>query len=89
MHVKVAATSGSKDLFVTRISSTSVNAVSAICTHQSCTLNKFMTSSQQYGCPCHSSRFNADGSVAQGPATTALSSYTGTVTATGADFTIA
>ncbi|MEU6810715.1 Rieske (2Fe-2S) protein [Streptomyces sp. NPDC046831] len=46
-------------------------AFSAVCTHQRCTLNQVADGSIH--CPCHGSRFRvADGSVAQGPATTPL-----------------
>jgi Rieske Fe-S protein len=46
-------------------------AFSAICTHQSCTVAS--VESDVIMCPCHGSEFSAaDGSVKNGPATTAL-----------------
>ncbi|MGW0614913.1 Rieske (2Fe-2S) protein [Streptomyces sp. NPDC002788] len=46
-------------------------AFSAICTHQRCTLAS--VSDGTINCPCHGSKFRiADGSVAQGPATSPL-----------------
>jgi Rieske Fe-S protein len=44
--------------------------LSAICTHQGCTVSKVADGT--IDCPCHGSKFNLDGSVAHGPATTPL-----------------
>jgi Rieske Fe-S protein len=46
------------------------HGLSAICTHQGCTLNKVAAGT--IDCPCHGSKFNLDGSVANGPATRPL-----------------
>lgn len=51
------------------------NAYSRICTHQGCTIYDFETSSQQFVCNCHGSRFTSSGKVAQGPANQPLTSY--------------
>jgi cytochrome b6-f complex iron-sulfur subunit len=88
VHVSVAAGSGTKDLYVTRISSTQAVAVSTVCTHAGCQLNSYDSGSQEYSCPCHGSVFSATGSVVQGPAGQALASYTGTIDSTGITFTI-
>ncbi len=43
------------------------HAVSAVCTHLGCDLS-FNTAEQSWDCPCHGSRFTADGEVIDGPA---------------------
>ena len=60
-------------------------AFTAVCTHQGCTVGT--VSNNQIQCPCHGSIFSAkDGSVINGPATTALSAMTATVS--GANVTV-
>jgi Rieske Fe-S protein len=44
--------------------------LSAICTHKGCTVNAVADGT--INCPCHGSKFNLDGTVAQGPATKPL-----------------
>jgi cytochrome b6-f complex iron-sulfur subunit len=51
---------------VTRTAQTSFSAVTAICTHEACTITGF--ESQAFVCPCHGSRFSANGAVLNGPA---------------------
>ncbi|MDJ0704179.1 MAG: ubiquinol-cytochrome c reductase iron-sulfur subunit [Leptolyngbyaceae cyanobacterium MO_188.B28] len=46
---------------------TAVIAVNSRCTHQGCSVNWDEDATLFY-CPCHGSRFNSDGSVANGPA---------------------
>jgi Rieske Fe-S protein len=60
-------------LLVARTAQDSFAAVSAICTHQSCTITQY--DSQIYTCPCHGSQFSTSGAVRKGPASTALRSY--------------
>lgn len=71
---------------VTQPSSGQFKAFSAVCTHQGCTVAK--VSDGQIICPCHGSAFHvADGSVAKGPATTALPAKN--VTVSGDEVTLA
>jgi cytochrome b6-f complex iron-sulfur subunit len=46
-----------------------IRAVSAICTHLGCTLEK---NDDGFNCPCHGSYFNQDGKVLSGPAPRSL-----------------
>jgi len=50
------------------------SALSAICTHQGCTV-RFNSSAANVQCPCHGSVYSTSGSVLNGPATMALQSY--------------
>jgi thiosulfate dehydrogenase [quinone] large subunit len=47
-------------------------AYSAICPHQGCTV-QFVSPSDGFACPCHGSRFDAQGRVVNGPASRGLS----------------
>jgi cytochrome b6-f complex iron-sulfur subunit len=58
---------------VVRISQESFNAMTAICTHQGCTVNGY--ENQTFVCPCHGSRYNTNGGVVQGPAASALRQF--------------
>ncbi|MFI5119028.1 MAG: ubiquinol-cytochrome c reductase iron-sulfur subunit [Thermoanaerobaculia bacterium] len=59
-----------EDLFVTGPSSAPA-ALSLVCTHLGCRVRP--ASSGGFACPCHGSRFTADGSRAAGPARASLS----------------
>lgn len=54
------------DVVLTQPVKGTFNGFSAICTHQGCTVNKVADGT--IACPCHGSKFNLDGSVANGPA---------------------
>ena len=49
------------------------SALTAICTHENCTITGF--AAPQYVCPCHGSRYTTAGAVVNGPATRGLTSY--------------
>ncbi len=49
-------------------------AVSAICTHESATID-YRPATNDFLCPNHQSEFKADGTVQKGPATVALKKY--------------
>ncbi len=49
-------------------------ALSAICTHQQCTV-EFQGFSNEFVCPCHQSHFDTNGGVTMGPATAPLTQY--------------
>ncbi len=52
-------------------------ALTSTCTHMGCTLSTVTAGKIVCGSTCgHGSQFNTDGSVSQGPATTALAKYT-------------
>ncbi len=48
-----------------------IHAVSPICTHLGCIV-AYNNAEKSWDCPCHGSRFNIDGKVIQGPATSDL-----------------
>lgn len=58
---------------ISRTTQDSFTALSAICTHESCTITGYANS--QFVCPCHGSRFTTAGAVANGPAARALQTY--------------
>jgi len=58
---------------ISRTAQDAFTALTAVCTHESCTISGFASS--QFVCPCHGSRFTTAGAVANGPATRALQSY--------------
>ena len=50
-------------------------AISGICTHQGCIIADFEGGSNDFVCPCHNSKFDLNGHVVQGPASTNLAGY--------------
>jgi nitrite reductase/ring-hydroxylating ferredoxin subunit len=65
--------SSSGTFLVARTGQDSFTALTAICTHENCTITD--VSNQAYVCPCHGSRFSQTGQVQNGPATRALRSF--------------
>ena len=62
------------DIVVTQPSAGEFKGFSAICTHKGCTVDEVADGT--INCPCHGSKFNLDGSVANGPATKPLEAKT-------------
>jgi len=66
-------------------------AMSAACTHQGCLVSAAGTPEKGLSCPCHGSRFDGNGAVTQGPASSPLQHYRvdvasdGTITIQGGD----
>lgn len=68
-----------EQVVVTQPSAGTFKAFSAVCTHQGCTVAAVANGT--INCTCHGSKFNiADGSVANGPASTPLAQRSVTVT---------
>ena len=61
------------NFLLARTGDATVTALTAICTHEGCTVSNL--SGSQFVCPCHGSTFNASGSVANGPAIVPCSSF--------------
>ncbi len=57
--------------WVLQLTSGQFTAVDAVCPHQGCTVN-FVSPADGFACPCHGSRFAADGKLLGGPATRGL-----------------
>lgn len=62
------------EVVVTQPTAGVFKGMSAICTHQGCTVSEVVDGTIK--CPCHGSKFNLDGSVAQGPAKKPLEAKT-------------
>jgi cytochrome b6-f complex iron-sulfur subunit len=67
----VQSTAG--NFLVARTAQSAFSALTAVCTHQGCTVNGF--DNQIFVCPCHGSRYNTSGAVVAGPATRALQQF--------------
>lgn len=59
---------------VHRDDSGALHAVSAVCTHLGCIV-AFNNAEKSWDCPCHGSRFDADGAILQGPANAPLQAH--------------
>jgi cytochrome b6-f complex iron-sulfur subunit len=76
-------------LLVARTDDGVYHAMTSICTHQSCTVNQFNSSTKEFICPCHGSRFSNTGAVTNGPAAAPLKQYVTSVNANQLTITIA
>jgi len=63
----------SGSFLVARVTQESFNALTAVCTHEACTVAGFQ--SGVYQCPCHGSQYSTSGAVTRGPATRPLRQY--------------
>ena len=58
---------------VARTAQSTFTTVTAVCTHEGCTVSGFANS--LYVCPCHGSEFSTSGAVVQGPASSPLRQF--------------
>jgi nitrite reductase/ring-hydroxylating ferredoxin subunit len=58
---------------IARTGQETFNVLTAVCTHEACTITGF--SGSQFVCPCHGSEFTTSGAVARGPAARSLQSF--------------
>ena len=68
------------DFLVAHTAQDSFTALTAICTHEACTITGFR--SPTYVCPCHGSQYSTAGQVLSGPATRSLRTYPTQLTGT-------
>jgi Rieske Fe-S protein len=61
-------------MLVSRTAQDTFTALTAICTHEGCTITGF--ASPLYVCPCHGSQYNVSGGVVMGPANNPLRQFT-------------
>lgn len=69
---------GDNGVLLQRVSSTEIKALTAVCTHQGCIVDLFSSDENNFGCPCHGSKFNLNGGVVQGPADAPLKTFSTT-----------
>jgi cytochrome b6-f complex iron-sulfur subunit len=60
----------SAKLLVAHVAQDTFNAMTAICTHEACTVERYQSGT--FTCPCHGSQYNTSGAVVKGPAPTSL-----------------
>jgi Rieske Fe-S protein len=61
------------DFLVSRPAQSSFIALTAICTHEGCTITGF--ANQDFVCPCHGSTYDTSGRILSGPAPAPLQMY--------------
>ena len=64
---------GAVGFLVTRTGDSTFVALTAMCTHQACTVSNL--SGSLFVCPCHGSEYTTSGMVARGPASVPLQSF--------------
>lgn len=77
----VVVSTQSDTIIVVRTSATTVAALSAICTHQGCTVG-YRASLKLLLCPCHGAEFSMTGQVVRGPAAVPVKAYQASVSGT-------
>jgi Rieske Fe-S protein len=95
MYPKLATVGGGvvvdisgEPIAVIRTGDTAATALSAVCTHQGCTVEIQSGSAPLY-CACHGSEFALSGVVVRGPARQSLRVYQASVDANGVTVTLA
>ena len=63
-----------RSFLVSRTGQSSFTALTAICTHEGCTVSNYQN--QVFECPCHGSQYSTSGSVLKGPASSPLRQFT-------------
>jgi cytochrome b6-f complex iron-sulfur subunit len=63
-----------RSFLVSRTGQSSFTALTAICTHEGCTVSNYQN--EVYECPCHGSQYSTSGSVLKGPASSPLRQFT-------------
>jgi Rieske Fe-S protein len=71
---------------VFRDSTTAFTVLTAVCTHEGCTVDSF--NGQLYTCPCHGSKYTTGGAVANGPANRNLTVFASTLSGTTLTFNV-
>ncbi len=61
------------NFLVSRSAQDAFVALTAVCTHEGCTVSGFQNA--HYVCPCHGSQYSTTGAVLQGPASRALQQF--------------
>ena len=84
----VVVDAGGTLLVVIRTGDTTAVGLSAVCTHEGCTV-EYLGGTTPIDCPCHGSTFNAAGVALSGPARTSLRSYTASVDTSAITVTLA
>lgn len=69
-------------ILIVRRTETDYIALSMLCTHQACSVDRRVSTGGPINCGCHGSQFNLDGTVKKGPAPQPLKSYVTTYDAT-------
>lgn len=82
------APNSSRKMVITRVDASTFSVVSSICTHQGCIVDPFDSTTQRIACGCHGSRFDVNGVVKQGPASSPLKQYQSAYDSTANTLTI-
>lgn len=67
------AQTSSGNFLLSRTAQDTFKALTAVCTHQACTVTGF--ADQTFVCPCHGSEDNTSGGVTRGPASSPLRAF--------------
>jgi Rieske Fe-S protein len=89
VEIGVMATSGQKLVSVVRVDAQTVACVQMICTLAYCILEPLNVGFLGFSCTCHGCKYNPNGTVAIGPATQPLVSYSAFLGDTGITVNIA